>query len=61
LTEGVGSVCFENISVSFLTCANNCSEDGKFDFIISELDGSGPSDFALLVENGSSDDGDCVS
>lgn len=38
LTEGVGSVGLENSSVSFLTGAANCSENGKSDFIISELD-----------------------
>lgn len=61
LTEGVWSVCFENISVSFLTCTSNCSKNGKSDFIISELDWLGSSNFALLVENCSSDDGNCIS
>lgn len=60
LTEGIWSVCFENISVSFLTCTNNCSENWKFDFIISVLNWSGSSNLALLVKNCSSDDGNCI-
>ena len=60
LAEGIWSVSFENISVSFLTCTDNSSENWKFDFIISVEAGSGSSDLALLVEDCSSDDGDCV-
>lgn len=60
LAEGIWSVCFENISVSFLACTNNCSKNWKSDFIISVLDWSWPSNLAFLVENCSSDDRNCV-
>ena len=50
----------EDASVSSLTGTVGSPEDGKPDLVVSELDAPRPSDFVLLVEDCSSDDGNGV-
>lgn len=56
LLESVGSVGFENSSVSALTGSTGGSEDGEFETVFSEQVRSGSSDFILTVENDGSND-----
>jgi hypothetical protein len=56
LMEGVGSVGFEDSAVSPVASSRASPENGKSDLAVTELVGSGPSDFVLGVEDGSPDD-----
>ena len=60
MTECVRSCGSEDVSVSSLTGTVGSPEDGKLELAVSELDAPWSSDFVLLVEDGSSDDGDGI-
>ena len=60
LSEGVGSVGFEDGVIAFVAGPGSGSENGKLDVLSSELEGLWSSDFLSLIEDSSSDDGDCV-
>jgi hypothetical protein len=46
--------------ISSVAGSSGGAENGKLDVASSELDGSGSSDFLLLVEDSGSDDGDGI-
>ncbi len=60
LTECVGSGGSEDSSVSSLTGTNDSTKNWEFNLRITILDASWSSDLILLVQDGSSDDGNSV-
>ncbi len=60
MAEGVGSGGSEDRVISSAAGPAGGAENGKLDVASSELDGSGSSDFLLLIEDSSSDDGNGV-
>lgn len=60
LSESSGLGGFEDSSVSLVAGSGDSSEDGELDVVLPEQVGLGSSDVVLLVEDGSSDDGDGV-
>ena len=60
MTEGVGSVGLEDGTISLVAGSADVSEDGELDVAGPELEGPGPSDFVLGLDDGGLDDGDGV-
>lgn len=60
MSEGVGSGSSEDASEPPLAGTINSAQNGKLELAVPELDASGSSDFILLVEDCSADDGDSV-
>ena len=58
--EGAGSVGSEDGAISLVTGTSGSPENGKLEVALTVLDRLGTSDLVLLLEDGSSDDGDGV-
>ena len=60
MTVSVGSVGLEDGTISPVAGSAGVPEDGELDAAVSELVGSGPSDFVFGLDDGGLDDGDGV-
>ena len=58
--EGTGFLGLENSTISPVASSDGISEDGELNFGVSELERFGSSDFILLVEDHSLNDGNSV-